>query len=266
MSSRETVLEALGDDGVLVLTMNRPRQKNAFNNRMWLDMRDALRDALANDAVRCVVVTGAGGAFTAGQDLGEMGGRSAPAGEEPGFGPFMDVLSSFDKPLVAAVNGVGIGIGLTMLLHCDYVYVARDARLRAPFVTLGVLPEAASSYLLPALIGTRAAIDVFFESDFMDGARATELGIATECCAPEAVLDAALARARKLAKKPLGSLRWTKRVVLAARADQVAAARAREDQGFRHRVGSPENVEAITAFFEKREPDFTRVSPADKSG
>jgi enoyl-CoA hydratase/carnithine racemase len=152
-----------------------------------------------------------------------------------------------------------------MLLHCDYVYAARDARLRAPFVTLGVLPEAASSYLLPALIGTRAAIDVFFESDFMNGERATELGIATGCCEPGAALPAALARARWLARKPLGSLRWTKRVVLAARAEQVAAARAREDEGFRHRVGSPENVEAISAFFEKREPDFSRVPPSDKA-
>jgi enoyl-CoA hydratase/carnithine racemase len=263
MMSRQTVLEDL-DQNVLTVTLNRPRQKNAFNHRMWCDLRDALRDAAAADEVRAVVITGVGNAFSAGQDLAEMSGLDPGAGEEHGFRSFMDRLCKFDKPLLAAVNGVGVGIGLTLLLHCDYVYIARGARLRAPFVTLGVVPEAASSYLLPALIGYRKAIDLLFESDFIDAERAVDLGIASELCEPERVLSAALDRARHLARKPLGSLRWTKRLLLATRAEAIRDARAREDAAFELRIASPENLEAVAAFFEKRDPDFSRVPPTDR--
>jgi len=249
---------------VLIVTMNRPEKKNAFNRALWRDMRDALAHAQSDDTVRCVVITGAGAAFTAGQDLGEMGAiDTSDAGSENGFSAFMDRLCVFDKPLVAAVGGVGVGIGMTMLLYCDYVYIADGARLRAPFVTLGVVPEAASSFLLPAVIGYRNAIDLLFESDFVDAERAVRLGIATELCGSAELMPLALARANKLAGKPLGSLRKTKRLVMATRDEQIKAARAREDAAFVGRIGSPENVEAITAFFEKREPDFSDVSPED---
>lgn len=262
--ARQTITEEL-TQGVLLLTFNRPERKNAFNNRMWCECRDALADAQTNDAVRCVVVTGAGGAFSAGQDLSEMSGATdVQSAEEHGFGSFMDRLCQFDKPLIAAVNGVGVGIGLTLLLHCEYVYIARGARLRAPFITLGVVPEAASSYLLPALIGYRNAVDILFESDFFSAERAVELGIANRLCEPEEVVAVAMERARQLAAKPLGSLRWTKRLLLATRQEQVAAARRREDDAFTHRVGSPENLEAVMAFFAKRPPDFSQVPPCDK--
>jgi enoyl-CoA hydratase/carnithine racemase len=261
---RATVIEGLSE-GVLLITLNRPERKNAFNQQMWCDFRDALAEAQASDAVRVVVVTGAGNAFSAGQDLTEMmGGGEAEPGEAHPFGTFMDRLCVFDKPLIAAVNGVGVGIGLTLLLHCEYVYIARGARLRAPFITLGVVPEAASSYLLPALIGYRKAIDLLFDSDFISADRAVELGIATQLCEPDALLPTALDRARRLAMKPLGSLRWTKRLLLATRRDQVAAARQREDEAFTHRVGSPENLEAVSAFFAKRSPDFSTVPPTDR--
>lgn len=261
---RTTLIEELSA-GVLLITLNRPERKNAFNHQLWCDFRDALAEAQVSDAVRVVVVTGAGDAFSAGQDLSEMlGGGPAESGTEHGFSSFMDRLCSFDKPLLAAVNGVGVGIGLTLLLHCEYVYIARGARLRAPFVTLGVVPEAASSYLLPALIGFRSAIDLLFESDFISAERAVELGIATQLCEPGALLPTALERARRLAMKPLGSLRWTKRLLLATRQEQVAAARRREDEAFVHRVGSPENLEAVSAFFAKRSPDFSNVPPTDR--
>src|SRR5262245_61480873 len=164
--NRTTVLEELSGEGVLLLTLNRPDRKNAFNNLMWRELRDALGEAQENDNVRVVVVTGAGNAFSAGPDLSEMTGDGGD-GEEHGFASFMDRLCIFDKPLIAAVNGVGVGIGLTLLLHCDYVYIVPEARLRAPFITLGVVPEAASSYLLPLLLGHRKAIDLLFESDFI---------------------------------------------------------------------------------------------------
>jgi enoyl-CoA hydratase/carnithine racemase len=262
LSARSTLLEDLSA-GVLLITFNRPERKNAFSQQMWRDFRDALAAAQADDAVRVVVVTGAGDAFTAGQDLSEMMGGGAETADEHAFGSFMDRLCAFDKPLIAAVNGVGVGIGLTLLLHCEYVYIARGARLRAPFVTLGVVPEAAASYLLPAVIGYRNAIDLLFESDFISAERACELGIATHLCDRDTVVADSLARARHLAAKPLGSLRWTKRLVLATRQDAVAAARKREDAAFMKRVGSPENMEAVTAFFGKRAPDFTEVDPSD---
>lgn len=260
--ARERVREQY-NAGVLLLTLDRPEKKNAFDQRMWCDLRDALADAQENDRVRSVVLTGAGDAFTAGQDLSEMTPSGPVATEEHGFPSFMDRLCGFDKPLLAAVNGVGVGIGLTILLHCDYVYIARGARLRAPFVTLGVVPEAGSSYLLPALIGYRRATDLLFESDFIDAARAVELGIATHLVEREHVVREALAHAERLARKPLGALRWTKRLLLATRAEQVAAARRREDDVFARRVGSPENQEAVRAFFERREADFRDVPPDD---
>jgi enoyl-CoA hydratase/carnithine racemase len=263
--SRATVLEELSEDGVLLVTFNRPHAKNAFDRQMWGEARDALVEALEDDAVRCVVVTGAGGAFTAGQDLKEMSTMdTSDAGSENGFSAFMDVLCRFDKPLVAAVDGVGVGIGITLLLHCDYVYIAEGSRLRAPFITLGVVPEAASSFLFPLVVGWRNAVDLLFESDFVPARRAVELGLASELCSQESVLEHALDRARRLAAKPLGSLRATKRLLLATRDDQVKAARAREDNAFVGRIGSPENMEAVMAFLSKRDPDFRNVPSGDK--
>jgi enoyl-CoA hydratase/carnithine racemase len=196
---RETIVEQLGDDGVLVLTLNRPHARNAFNRQMWTEGRDALAESLRNDSVRCVVVTGAPGAFTAGQDLKEMSTiDTSDAASENGFSAFMDVLCSFDKPLVAAVNGVGVGIGITLLLHCDYVYIAEGSRLRAPFITLGVVPEAASSFLFPLVIGWRNAIDLLYDSDVIDAERAVDLGLATELCTGENVLDRAMARSASM--------------------------------------------------------------------
>jgi enoyl-CoA hydratase/carnithine racemase len=252
--TRETVLEER-DAGVLLLTLNRPRQRNAFNRQMWHELRDALAAAGDDPAVRAVIVTGAPGAFSAGQDLGEMTGTD----EDPGFGSFMDRLCAFDKPLIAAVNGVGVGIGLTLLLHCDVVYIAEGARLRPPFVTLGVVPEAASSYLLPVTIGWQRAAEVLFTADWIDAAQAVTLGIASRLCTPDELLPAARAVAARIAQQPPEAVRHTKRLLMATRSEHVRAARAREDQAFVERIGTAENLEAIAAFFEKRAPDFSKL-------
>ncbi|HTY19174.1 MAG TPA: enoyl-CoA hydratase-related protein [Myxococcota bacterium] len=259
---RETVTLERGEDGVLVLTLSRPRQKNAFSEVMWREARDALAEAQQDDAVRAVLVTGAGDAFSAGQDLGQM--AAPPPGEPPGFPSFMDRLTAFDKPLFAAVNGVGVGIGLTLLLHCDVVWIAEGARLRAPFVTLGVVPEAASSYLLPLQLGHQRAAELLYTAEWIDAGRAVELGLASRALPRERLLPEMRAFAARVAAQPLGSLRWTKRLLLAVRADGIRAARAREDAGFAARVGSPENQEALRAFFEKRPADFRGVSPRDR--
>ncbi len=256
--TRETVLLDLADDGVAVVTFNRPKQRNAFNRQMWCEARDLLTELREDPRARAIIVTGAGEGFTAGQDLGEM--SAAPGNADHPFGSFMDVLVEFDKPLLAAVNGVGVGIGLTLLLHCDVVYVAEAARLRAPFIPLGVVPEAAASYLLPLVIGYQRAAEVLYTGDWIDARRAVELGLASRVCAPAELLPALRVVAAKMAAGPIGSIRHTKRLLLATRAEQVRAARAREDAGFIERVGTPENMEAIMAFFEKRPPDFSKVS------
>jgi enoyl-CoA hydratase/carnithine racemase len=261
--ARETVLEELVA-GVLTITLNRPRQRNAFNLQMWDETRDALHEAQQNDHVRAVIVTGAEGAFTGGQDLGEMAKPPAGVGPDHGFPSFIDRLCRFDKPLLAAVNGVGVGIGLTLLLHCDVVYVAEGARLRAPFLPLGVVPEAGSTFLLPYVIGWQRAAELLFTAEWIEAPRAVELGLASRVCAPDELLPAIRARAAAIAAQPLGSLRHTKRLLLATRDDQVRAALEREHRAFALRVGSPENAEAIRAFFEKRTPDFTNVSPEDR--
>jgi enoyl-CoA hydratase/carnithine racemase len=255
--SRETVLVEL-DAGTAVVTWNRPKQRNAFSQQMWLEGRDTLRELLDDPRVRAVVVTGAGAAFSAGQDLGEM--TTAPTDGEHGFPGFMNALCAFDKPLIAAVNGVGVGIGLTMLLHCDVVYIAEEARLRAPFIPLGVVPEAASSFMLPLIIGHQRAAEVLYTADWIDARRAVELGIASRVYAQSELLPAARALAGRIAAGPIGAIRHTKRLLLATRAEQVAAARAREDRAFEERIGTPENLEAITAFFEKRPPDFSKIA------
>ena len=251
---RETVLVER-DGGVAVVTWNRPRQRNAFNQQMWTEGRDTLRDLLDDGQVRAVILTGAGDAFSAGQDLGEM--TSAPAEGEHGFPGFMEALIGFDKPLIAAVNGVGVGIGLTMLLHCDIVYVSERARLRVPFVPLGVVPEAASSYLLPAIVGWQRAAEVLFTADWINATRAVELGIASRLYPAAELLPAARAIAGRIATGPLGAIRHTKRLLLATRGEQVHAARAREDAAFAERIGTPENLEAVAAFFAKRPPKFS---------
>lgn len=261
--SQRTVLEER-ENGVLTLAWNRPERRNAFDETMWREGAAALRAARADDSVRVVIVTGAGEAFSAGQDLGQMA-KPVVSDDGPGFPIFMEQLVAFDKPLLAAVNGVGVGIGLTMLLHCDVVWMAEEARLRAPFVPLGVVPEAASSYLLPLQIGHQRAAELLYTAEWIDAARALELGLVSRVLPRARLLPELRERAAQIARQPLGALRHTKRLLLAVRADGIRAARAREDAAFAVRVGSPENVEALRAFLEKRPADFTAVSPEDRA-
>lgn len=246
-------------DYVRTLTMNRPDARNAFNSEQWSALRDALADASADNGVRVVILTGAGKAFTAGVDLTEM--AAPPGGGEHPFGSCMEQVIDFDKPLIAAVNGVGVGFGLTVLLHCDLAIIAAGARLKVPFVSLGVVPEAASSYLLPLQVGPQQAAEILYTADWVSSSRAVEIGLALREVPPEDLMPEARALAARVAVHPLGSLRHTKRLVRAGRIDAIRAARRREDEGFAVRVGSPENVEAITAFLQKRPADFSNIDP-----
>ena len=254
-------------DGVRLLTLNRPDALNAFDTPLYDACATAFHEASARDDIACVVLTGEGRAFSAGQDLGEMsridptGGAPSDADDPgPGFPRFIDTVASFEKPLLAAVNGLGVGIGLTVLLHCDLVLIARGARLRAPFVPLGVVPEAAGSLLMPIVMGSQRASLSLYTGEWVTADEAVACGLALRVVEPDALLGETMDLAGRIARMPVTSLVETKRLVLAGRIDAIRAARAREDAAFARMVGAPANLEAITAFLEKREPDFRALS------
>ena len=205
------------DDGVLCLTMNRPEKKNAFNTAQWTAFRAALAEAREDPGVGVVVLTGAGQDFSAGQDLTEMlgGGGGVSSAEEHPFALAMQELYAFDKPLLAAARGVGVGFGATCLFHCDVVYVGESVRLRLPFVSLGLVPEAASSYMLQTVIGYQRAAELFFTAEWIDAERAVSSGIAARSYPDEELLEATLAKAREIAQWPASSLQATKQQVYA---------------------------------------------------
>ncbi len=233
-------------DGVRLVTWNRPEALNALNDELWDGTRDALRDAQADPELRCVVITGTGRAFCAGQDLDEM---LAPPehddGELHGYRGFIPVLEAFDKPLLAAVNGLGVGIGTTILPYCDIVWIDPAARLKVPFVTLGVTTEAASSLLLPQRMGWQAAARFLFTADWLSAEDAVATGLAYARSAPDAALEEAMATARQLGALPVDPLQTTKRLMVAARLDAGRAAREREDAEFVRMVGQGANAEAL---------------------
>jgi len=244
----DTVLRR-DQDGVALLTLNRPDKKNAFNTAQWKGLAGALDEIRADDALKCVVLTGAGSDFSAGQDLGEM--AAPPPDAAQAFPSFMESLVAFDKPLLAAVRGVGVGGGATIPLHCDVVYLGRSARFRYPFSALGLVPEAASSLLLPQLIGPQRAAEIFFTSEWIHAPRALELGLAARVLPDDEVLDALMERAREIACFGVGSLRAIKRLLLEPRRQAVHDTLKREMAAMSERVGTPENLEALKNFFSK---------------
>ena len=219
----------IDDDGaVRLLTLDRPEAKNAFNRALYDGVRTALDEAAADDSITVCVITGAGDIFSAGQDIKALARLKDNPEEAKGFDPFARALARFDKPLIAAVNGAAVGVGTTLLLHCDLVLVSDAARFKLPFVGLGLIPEAASSLLLPATIGPQAAAYYLLTGDWMDAETAVARGLAWTCYAPERLLEEALGLARRLAESPLESLRNAKRLMQAARSDAVQAALDRE--------------------------------------
>lgn len=259
--SEAPILEKLDDDGVLLITLNRPHKKNAFDDPQWDGLRDALTQARANEQVAVVVVTGAGKDFSAGQDLTAFSGAVAPRedGKPNGYYACMDALFAFDKPLLAAAKGVGVGIGITFLFACDVVYVGESVRLRLPFVSLGLVPEAASSYLLQAAIGRQRAAELFYTAEWIDAATAVASGIAARSYPDAELLIATLAKAREIAQWPVSSLRATKQTLMAPHSQAIREALQNEDAGMAAQAGSPANIEAVTAFIEKRQPDFKKL-------
>ncbi len=249
--------------GVRLITLNRPAKKNAFDEPQWDGFADALRAASADDEVAVAVVTGAGGDFSAGVDLSSFGGGIQRTDRfASGYDNTMDALVAFEKPLIAAACGVCVGFGATFLFHCDVLYLGESARLRLPFVRLGLVPEGASSYLLQALVGPRRAAELLYTAEWIPAARALEIGIATAVHPDAQLQGVALGKAREIAQFPVSSLRETKRTLKAAHVAGLRVALDAEAAGMRVQAGSPENVEAVRAFMEKREPDYRAARAA----
>jgi enoyl-CoA hydratase/carnithine racemase len=225
----DTKVLRIEDDGaVRLLTLDRPEARNAFNGALYDAVRVALDEAAADDSVTVCVITGAGDIFSAGQDLKVLAAIKENPDAAGGFDPFTRSLAAFDKPLIAAVNGAAVGVGTTLLPHCDLVFVSDTARFKLPFVSLGLVPEAASSVLLPAVIGPQAAAYYLLTGDWMDAEEAVARGLAWKRCAPEQLLEETLGVARRIAEAPLEGVRNTKRLLKAARSEAVTAAMDRE--------------------------------------
>ncbi|MHB2168740.1 enoyl-CoA hydratase-related protein [Alsobacter sp. R-9] len=236
-------------DGVREIVFNRPAKKNAFTAAMYAALATALREASASEAVGAVLLHGAGGVFTAGNDIGDFL-AAPPIGPDAPVLRFLAALVDSDKPLVAAVEGPAVGVGTTMLLHCDLVFAAPEARFRTPFVDLGLVPEAASSVLLPALVGPVRANRMLLAGEAIDAATARDWGLVGTVCAPGTVVDDARAAAQALARKPRGAVAGTRALMRPDRA-HLHAVMKREFALFGERLKSDEAKAAFAAFLKR---------------
>lgn len=237
-------------DGVLLIRINRPDKKNALNRAMYLKMTQALQDADADASVKVAIITGVADSFSAGNDLKDF--LAAKPGEESGGTIFIRALPQFRKPLIAAVNGLAVGIGVTMLLHCDLVYASTDARLQTPFVSLGVVPEAASSLLLPRLVGHQRASELLLFGDFFSAERAEQLGLVNAVTTPQELEATAMAAARRICEQPVASVLATK-ALLRSRNTLTPLERFKEEgEAFEVCLHSPESRNAMRARLDRK--------------
>ena len=243
-------------NGVATIEIARPEKKNALTMVMYTAMADALRSAQADASVRAVLITGQPGVFTSGNDLEDFMQRPPQGMDSPVF-QFMLALLECEKPVVAAVTGAAIGIGTTMLLHCDFVYVSDEARLAMPFVGLGLVPEYGSSLLVSQLMGHAKAAEKLLLGDPFTGADAVDCGLANAVLPTSEVVNHARRVAERFNALPPGAVRDSKRLMRAPQREQVRAVIASEAAIFSERLRSPEAQEAFQAFFQKRKPDFS---------
>ena len=242
-------------NGVATIEIARPEKKNAITGAMYLQMAAALDAARLDAAVRAVLITGQPGIFTSGNDIEDFMQR--PPGEPPAV-VFMRALMGCDKPVIAAVTGAAIGIGTTLLLHCDFVFVSDEARLAMPFVSLGLVPEFASSLIVPQLMGNVRAAEKLLLGEPFSGADAVECGIANAVLPANEVVPHARRIAERFNALPPGAVRDTKALMRRARDKLALETIAVEGELFATRLRSPEAQEAFGAFFQKRKPDFSK--------
>ena len=249
---------------VLTIEIARPEKKNALTQAMYSAMADALVAANTDAGVRAVLITGQPGVFTSGNDIEDFMQRPPAAGEGGEGAPmppvirFMHALMDCEKPVVAAVTGAAVGIGTTMLLHCDLVYVSDEARLAMPFVSLGLVPEYASSLLLPALLGHAKAAEKLMLGEPFSGSDAVDCGLANAVLPAAEVVNHARRMAERFNNLPPQAVRETKRLMREPQKARIREVMAAESALFGARLRSPEAMEAFQAFFQKRKPDFSQ--------
>jgi enoyl-CoA hydratase/carnithine racemase len=248
-------------DGILTIEFNRPERKNAITSAMYQAMADAINDGEKDTAVRAILIVGKPEIFTAGNDLDDFlhGARETALEDRPVY-RFMVALSGATKPVVAAVAGAAVGIGTTLLMHCDLVYAADNAKFSMPFSQLGLCPEFASSMLLTQIAGYPRAAEKLMLGEAFLAQEALDMGLVSKVL-PVAELHAfARGQAAKLVALPASSVRNTKQLMKSSRNDAVKAKMAEENQFFGAMLSAPEAKEAFTAFFEKRKPDFSKFA------
>jgi enoyl-CoA hydratase/carnithine racemase len=249
------ILRSEDDNRVRTLTLNRPEALNAFNEALYETTAAALRAAADDADVAVVLLTGAGRAFSAGNDLKEMQARITDpqlARQGSHFTTMIDALSEFPKPLICAVNGVGVGIGTTILGYADLVFMSSTARLKCPFTSLGVAPEAASSYLLPQLIGRQNAAWLLMSSEWVAADEALRMGLVWKICEPSDLLAEARRHAEILAARPISSLTAVKQTMVEPVRPEIAAATERENAQFAQLLGGQANAQALADFTGRR--------------
>jgi enoyl-CoA hydratase/carnithine racemase len=255
--SRIDLEDATGTDGVRVITFNRPEMRNAFDSAMYREVTQALRDADRDESVGAVVLTGRGSAFSSGQDLGEMAAiatGTATEGAGLGFMELIETLTQLSVPLLAAVNGVAVGLGFTILAHCDVVLVDASARLRVPFAELGVPAEAASSVLFPARMGWQQAARLLLTSDWVTAHEAVDLGMALQVCPDGTALTETVALAARIAAHPRPATRAITRLLRAGQQDLIRAANQREQAAFAQLLGGAADAGALAEFAARDTP------------
>jgi enoyl-CoA hydratase/carnithine racemase len=247
------------NDGVLTVTMARPDKKNALTDVMYGAMADALQGAEADPAVRVLLIRSEGDMFTAGNDVGEFAAMATGSfRDEPQVGRFLQALARSSRPLIAAVQGRAVGVGTTMLLHCDLVVLAENALLSTPFVNLALVPEAASSLLMPLRIGYARAFEMFALGESVDANTALAWGLANKVVPRERLDAEAAALAARLARQPAGAVSITKRLM--RNPEPLLAQIRSESEKFADRLKTAEAREAFAAFAERRPPDFTGLA------
>ena len=243
---------------VVLLTIHRPDKKNALMDAMYRALADEIRKADADDEVRALVITGVGDSFTAGNDMVDFLNQKG-AFETTGAHAFMKALYDFRKPALAAVNGLAIGIGTTLLLHCDFAYAAQSATFRMPFVPIGIAPEFCSTYLLPMMLGPMRASELLLTGEKFDARKAHACGRVTDVVPDAECLSRTLAKAQQLAEQPPSALRTCKRLLREALHEPAMKAFDREVAELNQMIrNNPEAMEAMTAFMQKRKPDFSK--------
>jgi enoyl-CoA hydratase/carnithine racemase len=250
-------IRTVNTNGVAVIEIARPEKKNALTQAMYAAMTEAIVAADADSTIRALLITGQPGIFTSGNDLEDFMQRP-PAGEDSPVFQFMKALADCGKPVVAAVTGAAIGIGTTMLLHCDLVYVSDEARLAMPFVGLGLVPEYASSLLVTQRVGHAKATELLLLGEPFNGESAVEMGIANAVLPAAEVVNHARRMAERFNALPPGAVRESKALMRRGQKALVRETIAVEGEIFGKRLRSPEAMEAFQAFFQKRKPDFSK--------